>query len=107
VDLGATSLLPEDLAAEVQKVVDRHCHETLYVPGGSASVYLMDYTGDWQARSRRLYEAAAKVAEKIGLDVDRTAFGEASQELGIILDGKALQAGSDVSGTLVAQASRL
>ena len=151
-------LLPEDLATEVQKVVDRHCHETLYIPGGSASVYLMDYAGDWQARSRRLYQAAAKVAERIGLDVDRTAFGESSlqvwhgqafrdevsvpalgrtrlslklrnwsakprawraasndpwivpertegnvtghQELGIVLDGKALKAGSDVSGTL-------
>jgi len=149
-------ILPEGIAAEVQKVVDRHCHETLYIPGGSASVYLMDYTGDWQARSRRLYQAAAKVAETIGLDVDRTAFGEASlevmgrsvrdevsvpalgrtrlslklrnwsaqprawraasadpwivpekaegtvaghQELGIILDGTALRAGSDVSGT--------
>ncbi|HUT60565.1 MAG TPA: NPCBM/NEW2 domain-containing protein, partial [Phycisphaerae bacterium] len=74
-------LLPEDLAAGVQKVVDRHCHETLYVPGGSASVYLMDYAGDWQARSRRLYQAAARVAEKIGMDVDRTAFGEASLQV--------------------------
>jgi hypothetical protein len=74
-------VLPEDLAAETQKVLDRHCHETLYVPGGAASVYLMDYTGDWQARSRRLYQAAARVAEKIGLDVDRTAFGEASLQV--------------------------
>ncbi len=151
-------VLPAALADKVQKVLDRHCHETLYVPGGAASVYLMDYTSDWQGRSRRLYGAAAEVARKIGMDVDRTAFGRTSlrlwgrqrfrevvsvpalgrnrlslklrnwsdsprawkaaasepwiipekprgnvigqQELGIILDGKTLQAGAKVTGTL-------
>ena len=70
------NVLPEALAKEVQGVLDRHCHETFYIPGGAADPYMMDYTGDWQARSRRLFAAAAKVARQIGLDVDRVAFGQ-------------------------------
>jgi len=70
-------VLPAGLAAEAQQVLDRHCHETLYIPGGAADPYLMDYTSDWQGRSRRLYRAAAKVARAVGIDVDRTEFGAA------------------------------
>ena len=141
-------VLPKGLADEVQAVLDRHCHETLYIPGGAASAHLMDYTSDWQGRSRRLYGAAAKVARTCGIDVNRTGFGQAlgkvsvpagarsrvtltlrnwsdkprawtaqsgaawiapaqaqgtvatRKELPIILNGKALTEGADVTGTL-------
>ena len=69
-------VLPEVLATEVQAVLNRHCYETFYIPGGAADPYLMDYITDWQGRSRRLFAAAAKVANQVGLDVDQVSFGE-------------------------------
>jgi hypothetical protein len=39
---------------------------------------MMDYTGDWQGRSRRLYQAAAEVAGRVGIDTDRTEIGSQS-----------------------------
>jgi hypothetical protein len=158
------NVLPRDLAREVEDVLNNHFLSTVYICAGAQDLASMDVRTDWQARSRRLYQTAAKVAEKIGMDVDRTAFGtvlmaavahgeqqsytagepicvpalgrkrlslklrnwtgeprawQASasapwivpeksagtvtgqQELGIILDGKTLAAGSEVLGTLV------
>lgn len=162
----ARKILSENLAAETQKVLDEHFRATLYIAAGGVDNLTMDTHGDWQARSRRLYQAAARVASQIGLDVNRTTFGRTKtatfhggnegkvgerlggaavrvpalgktrlalklrnwttaprsfkavsdtswivpelasgtvtgqMELGILLDGKTLKAGTDVSGSL-------
>ena len=68
-------VLPEELAAEAQAVLDDHFRATLHIPTGCVDHQTMDITNGWQGRSRRLYRMAARVAEAIGLDVDRTSFG--------------------------------
>ncbi|MBM4042763.1 MAG: hypothetical protein FJ290_30105, partial [Planctomycetes bacterium] len=68
-------VLKGGLGEQVRAVLDRHVRETLYIPGGACGIDLMDYTGDWRARSRRLYDAAAKAAEQVGLDVNVMALG--------------------------------
>jgi hypothetical protein len=73
-------LLPEELARETQQVLDAHFRETLHIPGGTAAVTMMEYTGDWRGRSRRLFAAAARVARHVGLDVDRTQIGAEQAE---------------------------
>ena len=67
--------LPTDMAKNVQAVLDAHFRQTLHIPGGTAAITMMEYTGDWRARSRRLFRAAATVAQYVGLDVDRTEIG--------------------------------
>jgi hypothetical protein len=71
-------VLPDDLAREVQGVLDDHFRGTLHVGAGGTDYGTMDIACNWQDRSRRLYQTAAKVAEKTGLDVDRSSFGETS-----------------------------
>ena len=73
-------LLPADLAGQVQAVLDDHFRGTLHIPGGTAGLTMMDYTGDWQGRSRRLFATAARAAERIGVDVDRTDIGTETVE---------------------------
>ena len=68
-------LLPAPLAAEAQRALDDHFRRTLYIPGGTAGLTMMEYTGDWQGRSRRLFAMAAKVAEAVGMDVAETDIG--------------------------------
>jgi hypothetical protein len=69
-------VLPEDLAQRTQQALDDHFRQTLHIGAGGVDYATMDDHSDWQDRSRRLYSAAAAVAEKIGLDVDRTVFGQ-------------------------------
>jgi hypothetical protein len=71
-------VLPDDLAGEVQVALDDHFRSTLHISSGTIDPQTMDLTNNWQARSRRLYQTAAKVAGKIGLDVERTSFGEST-----------------------------
>jgi hypothetical protein len=88
-------VLPDDLAAEVSGVLDGHIRGTLHIAAGGIDYETMDSTAHWQARSRRLYQAAAKVARQIGVDVDRTAFGQ--DVLSITASGeKATLAGAKV-----------
>ncbi|GAF70736.1 unnamed protein product, partial [marine sediment metagenome] len=75
----ARGILPEALAQRTQRVLDDHYRRTLHIGAGGVDYVTMDDHGDWQARSRRLYSAAAAVAGHIGLDVDRTVFGQARQ----------------------------
>jgi len=63
--------LGADLAARARNAVGRDHRDTLYVPVGRIGVQITEYAGDWQARSRRLYRAAAEVARAVGMDVDR------------------------------------
>ncbi len=81
------NLLPADLAAEVQKVLDAHFRATLHIPGGTAAITMMDVAGDWQARSRTLFATAAKAAEAVGIDVDRTEIG--AEKMQLVFDGQA------------------
>jgi hypothetical protein len=80
-------LLAEGLAAEVQRVLDDHFRATLHIPAGTAALTMMDVAGDWQARSRRLFGAAAKAAEAVGIDVDRTELG--AEKVQLVFDGQA------------------
>jgi len=63
--------LPDELAEKARQAVEGHHLETLYVPVGRIGVQIQEYSAGWQARSRRLYAAAAEVAAAVGLDVDR------------------------------------
>ncbi|MBM4040108.1 MAG: hypothetical protein FJ290_16510 [Planctomycetes bacterium] len=80
-------LLPAELAAEVQKVLDDHFRATLHIPGGTAAITMMDVAGDWQARSRTLFATAAKAAEAVGIDVDKTEIG--AEKMQLVFDGQA------------------
>jgi len=71
-------VLTDDLAREVQTVLDDHFRGTLHVGAGGTDYGTMDIACNWQGRSRRLYQCAARVAEQTGIDVDRTTFGETS-----------------------------
>lgn len=68
--------LPEEMAKRVQAVLDKHYRDTLQIAAGGTDYITMDFHGDWQGRSRRLFGAAAEVAAKIGLDVDRAFLGQ-------------------------------
>jgi len=68
-------VLDKDLAEEVQKVLDDHFRGTLHVAAGGIDYMTMDYHVGWQARSRRLFGAAAKVSRAIGMDVDPACIG--------------------------------
>jgi len=70
-------VLPEALAGRTQRALDDHYRRTLHIGAGGVDYVTLDDHGDWQGRSRRLYSAAAAVAARIGLDVDRTVFGQA------------------------------
>jgi hypothetical protein len=72
------NVLPEDLAQEVQAVLDGHLRGTLHILTGWVDPKTTDLSNGWQARSRLLYRTAARVAQKTGLDVDRTVFGEST-----------------------------
>ena len=63
-------LLPA-MAAAARNAVARDHRDTLYVPVGRIGVQITEYAGDWQARCRRLYRAAAQVARAVGMDVGR------------------------------------
>ncbi len=80
------NLLPGELAAEVQKVLDGHFRATLHIPGGTAAITMMDVAGDWQARSRTLFATAAKAAEAVGIDVDKTEIG--AEKVQLVFDGR-------------------
>ena len=69
-------MLGEALAREVTTVLNDHFRGTLHVAAGGIDFETMDVTAGWQARSRRRYQAAAQVAARIGIDVDRTALGQ-------------------------------
>jgi hypothetical protein len=43
------------------------------MPVGRIGIQIQEYSAGWQERSRRLYAAAAEVAQTLPLDVDRTA----------------------------------
>jgi hypothetical protein len=61
--------LPEKLAGKVQRVLTEHHRGTLVVPSGSDYPRITETMVDWQARSRRLFGAAAEAAAAVGLDV--------------------------------------
>jgi len=67
-------LLPKDVARRVTDVLNRHNSDTLYIPVHASADLLTEAAAGWQARSRRLYRAAAEVAGRVGLDVERTEF---------------------------------
>jgi len=92
-------LLPDDLAREVQTVLDDHFRGTLHVGAGGTDYGTMDIACNWQERSRRLYLAAAKVAEKTGLDVDRTSLGETSLSMVYTESVAGSTSGAPVAGT--------
>jgi hypothetical protein len=69
--------LPADLAKKVTDVLQNHFLDTLQIAAGGVDYITMDFHGDWQGRSRKLYTTAAEVAKTIGLDVNRTVFGQA------------------------------
>ena len=67
---AARKAIPEDLAAEAARAVYDRFRGSLCQQFREAGVAIN--TVGWQARSRRVYEVAARIAAKIGLDVDRT-----------------------------------
>ena len=81
------AILPPELAVEAQNVLDEHFRATLHIPCGTAALSMMDYSGDWQARSRRLFATAEKVAQHVGVDVDRTEIG--AEKIETVFDGQA------------------
>ena len=71
-------LLNNDLARQVQQVLDEHARATLYIPTSGPSTDLMEVAGDWQGRSRRLYAAAAQAAAVVPMDIERASLGAAA-----------------------------
>lgn len=63
-------LLPEDLAKEAHEAVFDRFRATVSRKFADSNL-TENFTG-WQNRSLKVYEAAAKVAAKVGLDVDKT-----------------------------------
>jgi len=60
--------LPPALAENVRDVLFRHNRENFFIPVSASSRFVSYFSG-WQARSRRLFGAAAEVAAVEGLDV--------------------------------------
>ncbi|HUT35177.1 MAG TPA: glycoside hydrolase domain-containing protein [Planctomycetota bacterium] len=81
------NLLPAALAAEAQKTLDDHFRATLHIPGGTAAITMMDVAGDWQGHSRTLFATAAKAAEAVGIDVDKTQIG--AERMQVVFSGEA------------------
>ena len=67
-------LLPKDVAARATDVLNRHNSGTLFIPVHASADLLTEAAPGWRERSRRLYGAAAEVAARVGLDVERTEF---------------------------------
>jgi len=80
------NLLPAALASEAQRALDDHFRRTLYIPGGTAGLTMMEYTGDWQGRSRRLFATAGKVAAAVGMDVAETDIG--TEKIDVVFYGQ-------------------
>ena len=64
-------LLPDDLTARAKDVLFEHHRQTLYIPSVDPAWEYVELCRDWQARSQRLFEAAAQAAHVIPLDLDR------------------------------------
>ncbi len=65
-------LVPADLAARNEALLTEHTRATMYIPIQHAS-QLDSYFPTWQDRTRTLFQAAAEVARRVGLDLDKTA----------------------------------
>ena len=63
--------LPKELAGRVQQVLFEHNRQTLYISAGRVGTQILEYCHGWQARSRRLFRAAAEAAEALGFSLDR------------------------------------
>ena len=67
---AAKKVIPHDLAAEATQAIYDRFRGSLCQKFREAGVAVN--TVGWQARSRRVYEVAARAAAKVGLDVGRT-----------------------------------
>ncbi len=57
--------LPNRIAA----FLDRRIHDTIFAPAFTPHAKIEEYNAGWQGRSRELYQAAAKVARHLGVDL--------------------------------------
>jgi hypothetical protein len=73
-------LLPEETGRRVRGVLDRHNLETLHIPVHVAANLVTEGAPGWRSRSRRLYQAAADVAQVVKLDTDTVQLGAAAPE---------------------------
>ncbi|MFW6108133.1 MAG: glycoside hydrolase domain-containing protein, partial [bacterium] len=66
-------LIPDDVARRAARAVFEHNRETLFVPSCAPSRAKLECAAmGWMTRSRRLYRAAAELAEVVQFDVDKT-----------------------------------
>lgn len=72
--------IPKDLADEAMRVIIDRYRATIVRKFGDSQI--KEYTTGWLDRSKDVYETAAKVAQKIGLDVNRLQITTPLPELG-------------------------
>lgn len=61
----------EALTTRINKILKFHFDNTLFMPSLAPHPKLEEHASGWQERSRMLYEAAAELAEKIGVDFEK------------------------------------
>lgn len=75
--------LDENLTKEVNKVLFDHNRQTLFQPSQGQSPHKFQITNGWQARSKRLWDAAAKAAKQSPLDTEGRSYDLKIEALGL------------------------